>query len=102
MMGHGADSCEAIVDFGTSRGSPKQYGSGVLYGIPDTTAWQIPKYFYTEVGINHGRGGGSQVPGKGWVGGEADYVVCSSLVPCSPALLTVVIIGKNQFGLPKL
>lgn len=66
----------AIVDFGVTRGAPKQYGSGILYGIPDSDGWQIPKHFYTEIGINHGRGGGSQVPGKGWVGGEADYVVC--------------------------
>ncbi|RPB08063.1 hypothetical protein P167DRAFT_494778, partial [Morchella conica CCBAS932] len=64
----------ATIDFSTTRGAPKQYGSGILYGIPDTDAWQIPKHFFTDIGINHGRGGGSQVPGKGWVGGEADYV----------------------------
>lgn len=66
----------AAVNFNDNTGTPEHLASGILYGIPDTQG-QIPDHFYTDVGFNYGRAGGSQlgVGGRGWIWGMAEYKV---------------------------
>lgn len=66
----------STVDFRNRTGRPQQLASGFIYGIP-LTPDQIPDHFYTEMGFNHGRGGGAQLPAPalGWTWGVTEYKV---------------------------
>lgn len=66
----------AVVNFNDNTGTPEHLASGILYGTPDTQG-QIPDHFYTDVGFNYGRAGGSQlgVGGRGWIWGIDEYNV---------------------------
>lgn len=74
-------SCNAVmgtatVNLAVPQGTPEHRASGFLYGIPDTPG-QIPSTFYTDMGFNYARAGGSQLPSPalGWVYGTADFLV---------------------------
>ncbi|OJJ42690.1 hypothetical protein ASPZODRAFT_147101 [Penicilliopsis zonata CBS 506.65] len=64
----------ATVNAAIARGTPSHLASGILYGIPDAQG-QIPSEFYTDMGFNYGRGGGSRLPSPalGWVYGETQF-----------------------------
>ncbi|KAH9821489.1 glycoside hydrolase superfamily [Melampsora americana] len=62
----------AVVDFSKKTGAPKHLASGTLYGIPDSST-QIPSHFFSDMCWNSLRVGGSQTPGKGWIGGQDEY-----------------------------
>ena len=66
----------AAVNLAAPQGTPRHLASGCLYGIPDTQG-QIPDSFYTEMGFNYGRAGGSQLPSpaRGWVYGTTEFQV---------------------------
>lgn len=68
----------AIVDLSNNTGTPQRLASGILYGIPDTPG-QIPSNYYTDIGLNYFRGGGAQVPSRGWIRGEYDGRFASAL-----------------------
>lgn len=55
---------------------PQHLASGFLYGISDTPD-QIPDHFYTDMGFNYARAGGSQIPARGWIWGLEEYKVNS-------------------------
>lgn len=85
----------SVVNLGNDTGTPQHLASGFLYGIPDAPD-QIPDHFYTNMGFNYARAGGSQLPapGRGWVWGLTEYKVNSNLhilmksFPFSLAFLT--------------
>jgi len=54
----------SIVNLSNNTGYAENLASGFIYGIPDTPN-QIPDHFYTEMGFNHARAGGAQVPAPG-------------------------------------
>jgi hypothetical protein len=66
----------ATVNLAVAEGTPSHLASGLLYGIPDT-ANQIPAHFYTDMGFNYARAGGSQLPSpaRGWVYGTTEFQV---------------------------
>lgn len=66
----------STVNLGNNTGTPAHLASGILYGIPDAPD-QIPDHFYTDIGFNYGRAGGSQTPspGRGWIWGPEEYNV---------------------------
>lgn len=66
----------AVVNFGNNTGATHHYGSGILYGVPDTPG-QIPDSFYNDMGFNYLRAGGAQIgePGRGWLHGVEEYKV---------------------------
>jgi hypothetical protein len=66
----------ATVNLAIPQGTPAHRASGFLYGIPDTKG-QVPSSFYTDMGFNYARAGGSQLPSPalGWVYGTADFLV---------------------------
>jgi hypothetical protein len=66
----------ATVNLAVPQGTPAHRASGFLYGIPDTPG-QIPSSFYTDMGFNYARAGGSQLPSPalGWVYGTTDFLV---------------------------
>lgn len=66
----------ATVDLARPIGTPQHLAAGFLYGIPDTPD-QIPDHFYTDIGFNYGRAGGSQLgsPARGWVHGITEFEV---------------------------
>lgn len=66
----------ATVDLAKPSGTPQHLASGLLYGIPDQPN-QIPSSFYTDMGFNYARAGGSQLPAPatGWINGEATFQV---------------------------
>lgn len=57
-------------------GKPHHLASGLLYGVPNTPD-QIPDHFYTNMGFNYLRAGGTQLPvgGAGWNTNLSDYEV---------------------------
>lgn len=66
----------ATIDLAVPLGTPAHLASGLLYGIPDQLD-QIPDHFYTDIGFNYGRAGGSQLssPARGWVYGTTEFEV---------------------------
>ncbi|KAK3059187.1 hypothetical protein LTR09_000753 [Extremus antarcticus] len=62
----------ATVDLAVKRGSPQDYASGFIYGIPDTPD-HIPDHFYENMGFNYARVGGAQIPAGGWITGPDGY-----------------------------
>lgn len=66
----------ATIDLARPIGTPQHLAAGFLYGIPDTPD-QIPDHFYTDMGFNYGRAGGSQLgsPARGWVYGTTEFNV---------------------------
>jgi hypothetical protein len=73
----------ATVNLAVPQGTPAHRASGFLYGIPDTQG-QVPSSFYTDMGFNYARAGGSQLPSPalGWVYGTTDFLV-GRLIPYS-------------------
>jgi hypothetical protein len=71
-----AVSGTATVNLAVPQGTPAHRASGFLYGIPDTPG-QVPSSFYTDMGFNYARAGGSQLPSPalGWVYGTTDFQV---------------------------
>lgn len=71
----------ATVNLAVPQGTPAHRASGFLYGIPDT-AGQVPSNFYTDMGFNYARAGGSQLPSPalGWVYGTTNFQV-GRLIP---------------------
>ncbi|KAF2481040.1 glycoside hydrolase superfamily [Neohortaea acidophila] len=67
-------STTATVNLADQIGTPEHLAAGFLYGIPDT-ANQVPSYFYTQMGFQGTRAGGSQLPApaRGWVYGENEF-----------------------------
>ncbi|CAH0003824.1 unnamed protein product [Clonostachys byssicola] len=68
----------AVVNLGSSTGSPKHLASGLLYGVP-VQQDQIPDHFYEDMGFNYLRAGGTHLPdgngGRGWITGLEDYQI---------------------------
>lgn len=66
----------ATVNLASPIGTPQHLAAGFLYGIPDA-ANQVPDHFYTDMGFNYGRAGGSQLgsPARGWVYGTTEFNV---------------------------
>jgi len=66
----------ATIDLAVPLGTSAHLASGLLYGIPDQPD-QIPDHFYTDIGFNYGRAGGSQLssPARGWVYGTTEFEV---------------------------
>lgn len=64
----------ATINLASQIGTPQHSAAGFLYGIPDTPN-QILDDFYTDMGFNYGRAGGSQLsaPAKGWVYKETEF-----------------------------
>lgn len=76
----------ATVNLAVAQGTPSHLASGFLYGIPDA-ANQVPSHFYTDMGFNYARAGGSQLPApaRGWVYGTTEFQV-RKVVPISSQL----------------
>jgi hypothetical protein len=67
----------AMVNLKNHTGTPQNLASGMLYGLPQDVN-QIPSHFFTDIGFNFMRAGGSQLPSKGWIENVTSYEVCSS------------------------
>ncbi|KIX00576.1 uncharacterized protein Z518_09641 [Rhinocladiella mackenziei CBS 650.93] len=68
----------ATVSLAMPSGTPEHLGSGVLYGVPindGQVSTQIPDHFFTEMGYNFGRAGGSAwpEPNRGWSVSPSEY-----------------------------
>lgn len=64
----------ATVDLAVSQGTPAHRASGFLYGITDRLD-QVPSHFYTDMGFNYARAGGSQLPApaRRWIHGIDEF-----------------------------
>ena len=67
----------AMVNLKNMTGAPQNLASGALYGLPQNEN-QIPSHFFTDIGFNFARAGGSQLPAKGWIENVTSYEVCMS------------------------
>ncbi|CZR61986.1 uncharacterized protein PAC_11883 [Phialocephala subalpina] len=69
-----SDNTTVTVDLSRTRGASKHWGSGFIYGIPDTRD-QIPDYYYEDMKFQYGRAGGAQMgaPNRGWIWGLDEY-----------------------------
>jgi len=70
----------AMVNLKNMTGVPQNLASGALYGLPQNEN-QIPSHFFTDIGFNFNRAGGSQLPAKGWIENVTSYEVRVSC-PC--------------------
>jgi len=68
---------------GTAIVNLRNLASGALYGLPQDVD-QIPSHFFTDIGFNFMRAGGSQLPSKGWIENVTSYEVCN--VWCSQVM----------------
>ncbi|KAK7967168.1 uncharacterized protein PG986_001445 [Apiospora aurea] len=68
------DSNTAVEDLAATRGSPKHWASGFIYGIPDNED-QVAQHWYEDIGFRWGRTGGAQygAPKRGWNWGRTEY-----------------------------
>jgi len=64
----------AMVNLKNMTGAPQNLASGALYGLPQNEN-QIPSHFFTDIGFNFARAGGSQLPAKGWIENVTSYEV---------------------------
>jgi hypothetical protein len=64
----------AMVNLKNMTGTPQNLASGALYGLPQNEN-QIPSHFFTDIGFNFARAGGSQLPAKGWIENVTSYEV---------------------------
>jgi len=67
----------AMVNLKNMTGAPQNLASGALYGLPQNEN-QIPSHFFTDIGFNFARAGGSQLPAKGWIENVTSYEACMS------------------------
>lgn len=72
----GSKSGTAMVNLKNHTGAPQNLASGALYGLPQNVD-QIPSHFFTDIGFNFMRAGGSQLPSKGWIENVTSYEVCN-------------------------